>query len=71
MNRALWKKHLEIAKRHVAEGRRVVIRQRQIVVELQKDGHNTTTAEALLEQFEATLEAHIADRDRLNADLSR
>ena len=71
MDRAMWQEHLALAERHVAEGRRLVARQRQIVVDLGGVGYDTTTAQAVLAQFETTLMRHIEDRDRLKADLSR
>jgi hypothetical protein len=55
----------------VAEARQHIVRQRQIIFELRRCGHNTTTAQAVLATFKATLRAHIEDRDRLKAELSR
>ena len=71
MDRAMWQEHLAIAERHVAEARQHIVRQRQIIFELRRCGHNTTTAQAVLATFKATLRAHIEDRDRLKAELSR
>ena len=71
MDRAMWQRHLAVAERHVAEAQRHVARQRQIVAELEQGGYDTTTAKAILTQFEATLKLHTEDRDRLQADLAR
>ena len=67
----MWEQHLTIAERHVGEARQHVAHQRQIIFELRRDGHDTTTAQALLATFKATLKLHIEDRDQLKAELSR
>jgi hemerythrin len=40
------------------------------VAELAKDGHDQRLAQELLKQFETTLASHIADRDRIRAELA-
>jgi len=62
MDRALIEDHLAEAERHVQEGREHVMRQMGLVLELQQDGHDTTEAERLLEQFREMLTLYIADR---------
>jgi len=62
---AILRDHLAMADRHVAAGNRVVIRQRQLISELEADGHDTREALALLARFEGSLALHLADRDRL------
>ena len=49
---------LEMAERHVREGEAHVARQRDLVAELRRDGHDTEQAEQLLTTFEATLAQH-------------
>jgi hypothetical protein len=44
--------HLEQARRHVAEGELHLARQRALVVQLERGGHDTTQARKLLKQFE-------------------
>jgi len=44
---------LEIAQRLVAEAEGLVLRQQQLVAVLEKDGHRTTEALRMLNQFEA------------------
>jgi hypothetical protein len=61
--------HLQQAERHVAEGERHLARQKEIVAELPGDGHDARAARALLAQFEDLLALHIADRDRIRAEL--
>ena len=61
--------HLAIAEEHVAAGERNLARQRRIVAELERDGHNTAQALALLMYFEEVQAMHIAERDRLLREL--
>ena len=62
-------KHLKLAERHVAEGRRHIERQRRLIVEMERGGHDTTTASELLRIFEQIQAGHEADRDRILAEL--
>ena len=62
--------HLAMAERHVAEAKAHTARQREILAELKRDGHDTGLAEKLLHSFIAMEEAHIADRDRLRGELA-
>jgi len=58
MDRAIQLQHHAEAERHVAEGRAHVARQREIVLQLERDGHDTTEARKLLDTFEVTQRAH-------------
>jgi len=62
---------LVIAERHVAEGEQHVARQEEIISKLQLLGADTTVAEQLLSEFQATLKMHRRDRDRISAELGR
>ena len=62
--------HLELAERHVAEGEQHLARQRRLIAELERDGHDTALALELLREFERTQASHIQERDRLRAELS-
>ena len=68
MDRAMIEKHLAQAERHVADGERHITRQRQIIAELERDGHDAGSAKELLTIFEETQAIHIADRDRLKEE---
>jgi hypothetical protein len=70
MDRATILKHLAVGERHVAQGERHIARQKQIIAELDRDGHDTTRAIELLATFQATQALHIADRDRLRNELA-
>ncbi len=52
MDRELWEQHLALAERHIVDGEATIARQRQIVAELERDGHDTARARALLAQFQ-------------------
>jgi len=69
-DRARLERYLAQAERHIAEGEDHVARQRDLVAELAKDGHDQRLAQELLNQFETTLASHIADRDRIRAELA-
>lgn len=66
------KRYLAQADAHVAQGEGHIIQQRQIVAELERDGHEQAaiTARELLTTFEQTHGAYVADRDRLRAELT-
>ena len=70
MNRQFAIGHLEQAERHVALGEQHLARQRQIVADLERDGHDTTTAVELLREFERSQAGHIEDRDHIRAELA-
>ena len=62
--------HLQQAERHVAEGEQHIARQRKLIAELERDGHDTTLALELLREFERTQASHIESRDRIRANLA-
>jgi len=65
MDKAMMQDHLEQARRHVADGDKHVARQRKLVAKLDRDGHDSSEARRLLQQFEELQRLHIGDRDRL------
>jgi len=70
MDKAMILDHLALAERHVAQGRRHIAHQKQIIIDLNNGGHDTIVAEGLLVDFEDVLRMHIADRDRLKKELA-
>ena len=70
MKRQMILDHLQLAERHVVEGERHLARQRDIVDTLEREGLDGKTARALLVQFEEMQTLHLADRDRLRAELA-
>lgn len=69
MDRALVLTHLTQAERHVSDGTALLARQRTLILRLRLLGYDTATAENLLQLFNETQDMHIADRDRLRAEL--
>ena len=59
-DRAMHLRHLQEAKRWVAEGERHIAEQEQRIATLRRDGHDVTKAESLLEVFYQTQAQHIA-----------
>lgn len=62
---------LAMADRHVAEGERVVARQRDLAATFRPGGHGAALAHALLAEFEKLLALHVEHRDRLRRELPR
>ncbi len=60
---------LALAERHVSDGRRIVARQRAFIASRKEAGHDTRDAEALLDQFERTLEIFEEDHLYIRAEL--
>ena len=61
--------HLELAQWHVASGSRLVQRQREILLHLERDGEPVVEAKMRLLEFELSQLARIVDRDRIAASL--
>jgi hypothetical protein len=68
-DRNILSQHLAEAEEYVASGQRIVARQRELVAQLERDGHDSRQARELLAEFEATLGYQIDDRNRLRAEL--
>jgi hypothetical protein len=69
MDRAILKRDLSRAERHVAASEHHVARQRLVVAERQQDGFDAGEASRLLHQFAELLSLHIAERNRLRREL--
>lgn len=59
----------ELARRHVAQGERLIARQQEIITELEDGGQDASGAKQMLASFQGILQLHIADRDRLEKEL--
>ena len=68
IERAMVEEHLELAEKHVALGQQHLANQRELIFQMEQDGHDTTEARRLLKQFEELQEMHLADRDRLRQE---
>jgi hypothetical protein len=62
-------KHLAEAEAQVAQGLRHVADQRDVVEQLERDGHDSTTARDLLVTLLRSQQLHEEHRDRLKREL--
>ncbi|RXH40855.1 hypothetical protein XH94_10930 [Bradyrhizobium zhanjiangense] len=71
MDRAMHVQHLEEAERHIAQGEGHIVEQEDRIANLARDGHDTTEARKLLDNFYATQMLHIQHRDRIREELEQ
>ncbi|WP_025034274.1 hypothetical protein [Bradyrhizobium sp. DOA9] len=70
MDRNMLPRHLAIAERHVALGETHLARQEALIARLDRHGHDTTDALALLATMRHSQSLHLKDRDRLLRELA-
>jgi hypothetical protein len=63
MDRQMLLDHLEEAQRHISNGARLLERERAILEEQRRDGHDIKQAEALLQTMEELQQVHIDHLD--------
>jgi hypothetical protein len=72
--RALARRHLAVAERHVEESRVRIVRQRLQITELESSGRESSLtaqmARGLLKVMQKELTTHLAERDRLRRQLN-
>ncbi|PPQ34243.1 hypothetical protein [Rhodopila globiformis] len=69
MNREMLRQRLAQAGEHIVLGEHHIVRQQEIVAELERDGHDTAQARRILAIFKETQVVHIAVRDQLRREL--
>jgi len=69
MDRVLWKRFLAQTEEHILEAERTLSRQREVIAELERDGHDSQSARELLTQFEAMLALVTQNRDLVKNEL--
>jgi hypothetical protein len=69
MDRDMLQRHLAQAEAHIKTGQKNIARQRELIVQLERDGHDTASAQTALTQFEELQALHIADRERILREL--
>ena len=69
MDRATILQRLALAQEHVARSVKYVANHRARVKRLERRGKNSDHAKKVLEIVEASLQTHIADRDKLEKEL--
>jgi len=65
----MLQRHLAQADAHIDTGYRNIARQRDVIAQLERDGHDTALARDTLMQFEQSQALHIADRERILREL--
>lgn len=70
--REMTVRHLAQAEEHVLLGEKNIARQKEIMAELERDGHADAAhnARVLLATFEQAQVSHVTDRDQLRAELA-
>ena len=71
MDRHMVLDHLALAERHIAEGKIIIDRQRNLIAHLEQGGHDTALSRELLSQFFHTQKSHEEDRERLRRELAK
>ncbi len=71
MDRAVELAHLAEAEKRLALGEQHIARQERLVAELDRDGHDTKEAFALLTTFRKLQAQHVAHRDLILSALER
>jgi hypothetical protein len=56
--------------RNIATGDKNIARQRDLIAQLERDGHDTASAKTFLHEFEQLQAMHIAEREQLLRELS-
>jgi hypothetical protein len=71
MSQEMEHEHLQLAVRHISEGRERVAQQRARIQKLELDGHDTSQSRELLAVLEQTLKLMIAHRDMILRELGQ
>ena len=69
MRRAMIEQHLTEIEQLTVHGEEIIARQREIIANLQRDGHDTTKARELLATLEETQRLNVAARERHQQEL--
>jgi hypothetical protein len=70
MDREMLKRHLAQGEENIATGDKNIARQRDVIAELERDGHDTASARTFLRELEQLQVVLIAERERLLSELS-
>ena len=71
MDRDVLLQHLATAAQHVAQGRRHLARQHDLIARLKRADLPTGEAEHFLDQLEQMQSKHLADHDRVERELAK
>jgi hypothetical protein len=70
MDREMLKRHLAQGEENIATGDKNIARQRDVIAQLERDGHDTASARSFLREFEQLQAVLTAERERLLSELS-
>ena len=70
-NRSLQAQHLSNLVDYLIAGARHIERQKAIVQELERDGHDTAQAQQTLQQMEELQKIYLSEKDRLLKELAQ
>jgi len=70
MQRSVLEENLAQCERHIALSTEVMARQRELIAERERDGHDATESHNLLRLFEELHALHLTHRDRLQKELA-
>lgn len=59
------------ADKHVIESRQRIAKQQALVKQLERDGHDSSMAKALLQEFRHSLQLHLIGRATMEAEIAR
>jgi hypothetical protein len=71
MDREMLKRHLAKAEAHIEKGWKILTRQRELIAELERDGHDTAQARTTLKEFEELQAMHISGRETVLHELAQ
>jgi hypothetical protein len=69
MDRQTILNHLDLAERHILEGEHCLLKQRELIARLDRDGHDTNQARLILTTMQVTQSLHYDDRQRILREL--
>ena len=69
VDKATIERDLAQTQGHVSQGEKHIARQRGLIAQLDRDGHDTATAREFLDRLFETQALHVAHRNRLRREL--
>jgi len=71
MDRQIIMQHLAQAERHAADGEIIAVRQKELIAEIERQGHDAANARASLVLFKDLQRMHSADASRLRREAQK
>jgi hypothetical protein len=70
MKQSVVREYLKQARSHVAIGERQIAEHKEVIADLERDGHDSTRARKSLALLDALQKMHVAERARLEKELA-